>query len=96
MTIKEVGDSAWEWTESDTKRGRGVRAFASTRRLIWSSWVASGDGIAFDDGFAQTFESYQAGDAPPFNVPDEVASALNTLMGDGQQKSAKKGGWFKR
>jgi hypothetical protein len=57
-------------------RGYSARLFASTGRIIWSSWAETGDVPQFDDGFAQSIERFRAGEPPPFPVPDAVRQAL--------------------
>ncbi len=68
----------WEWQEG-TKH-YAVRAFLSTRKLIWSSWVETSGAPVFDEGFVQTFEEFKRGDpgdrrshiTPPQSVLDDL------------------------
>jgi hypothetical protein len=68
-------------------RGYGVRVFTTTRKLIYSSWTDTPFGPQFDDGTAQTFDQFLAGQAAPFALPDEVLSEIRALI----QLSSKKG-----
>lgn len=73
-----MSESRWEWQDGD--RWYGVQLFHSTRRLIWSSWTERPDGPAFDDGFAQTFEQFGAGEPPPVPTPPQVVDEVRAAV----------------
>ncbi|MGQ9910607.1 MAG: hypothetical protein ACUVS2_17415 [Candidatus Flexifilum sp.] len=79
VIVKRPQAGQWEWLEGE--RWRGVRAFRATGRLIWSSWVITGDGPQFDEGIAQPFADYLAGRAAPFPVPPEVDREVRAFIG---------------
>lgn len=78
MEIRHPNDLTWEWTDSN--RGYSVRVFPSTKRLIWSSWAGTDEGTVFDDGVAQTIESFLAGHPAPLPTPPEVLEALRQYV----------------
>ncbi|MFQ3566866.1 MAG: hypothetical protein SNJ59_07685 [Aggregatilineales bacterium] len=78
MTDYKHEGSTWEWSEGT--RGYSVRVFATTGRLIWSSWVSTAEGPQFDDGFAQPIEAFLAGDETPFPIPAAVRTELEAHL----------------
>jgi hypothetical protein len=75
--VQRVSATAWEWRVEN--KGFGVRVFASTRKLIYSSWTDSAEGPRFNNGVAQTFDHFLAGKPPPFDVPQGVLDELYLL-----------------
>jgi hypothetical protein len=68
----------WEWRIGQF--GFGVRAFAATKRLIWSSWQTVEGIPEFNEGTAQAFSAFIDGEPPPFEVPAEVLNGLTRLL----------------
>lgn len=71
--------SETEWAWQIEGRNYNVRAFPSTRRLIWSSWAETSKGNVFDDGFAQPYERFLAGDLPR-PAPPELVQAITAFL----------------
>lgn len=76
--VQRVSPSAWEWHVGH--KGYGVRVFASTRKLIYSSWTDTPEGPLFSDGISQTFNQFRAGEIPPFDLPQEVVNGLHDWL----------------
>ncbi len=64
-----------------------VQMFASTRRLIWSSWVETSDGPVYDDGFAQPFDAFLRGELPPHDPPEDVRAWLREQINAGLKRN---------
>lgn len=78
MSYRQVDETRWEWEDGATHYA--VVIFHKTEKLIWSSWVERPDGPAFDDGFAQTFAQFLAGEPPPTPTPPEVTAEVRAAL----------------
>lgn len=77
VAFTRVSETEWRWAAEG--RNYSVRAFPDTGRLIWSSWANTSDGPVFDDGFAQPYAAFLAGNVPR-PAPPELIAAVKAYL----------------
>lgn len=72
--------SEYEWIWQVGSKFQSVRYFAKTNRLIWSGWINTENGPAFDTGVAQTVDDFLTEGVSHITPPPALTESVRAYL----------------